>query len=150
MVCGLVQYQQIRPGHHDQAQLQPRAFAAGELAHGLELILAPEAERAQPVAGLLGLAAALIQHCIIQRALGMFKHNHLRQIRRAHRRPEPERARVGRLLAQNNLEKSGLPRAVGAQQRHPFAAPDLPGHVFKKRTAIVALGQPLNGQHTVG
>ena len=73
-----------------------------KLPHQLEGVLPGEAEGAQSVPGLLGRAAALVEHGIHQRALGMGKVDDLGQVADLHRGAHAQLAAVCTLLLQGN------------------------------------------------
>ena len=78
MVGGLVEDQQIDVAAHEHAELETAPLAAGEGADGLEHVLAAEAEGGEPVARLLRLAAAVVEHGVERRALVHGKPHDLR------------------------------------------------------------------------
>ena len=134
MVGGLVQNEEIDFAAHEHTELEPGALAAGERGNAFEHILPPEAEGAQPVARLLGLTLALIEHGVHHAALGVLEGDDLGQIGHAHGGAPADIAGVRRLLIHEELEKGGLPRPVVANEGDALAPGDRERHIGKERS----------------
>ena len=150
MVRRLVEYQQVHVSAHEYAQTQPALLAAGERAHGLERVLAREAEGAQAVARLLHGAAALVYHRVRGGEVRVAELDYLRQIRHAHGGAAAHVARVGLLLAHYELDQRALAGAVVAYDGDALAARDLELHAGEQRPAGKALAEVVGDEHFVG
>ncbi|MNQ66751.1 hypothetical protein D3C85_812510 [compost metagenome] len=64
----------------------------------------------------------------------------LRQFADLQRRRTPDLAVVGELVALDQAQQAGLAGAVAADDAHPLAAGDLPGHLIQQRHGAVGEG----------
>ena len=149
MVGGLVQDQEVDVAPHQHAELQAAALAAGENAHRRENILSAKAEGGQPVPGLLGLAAAVVEHGVQRGAAILRKADDLGQIGGADRGPAIEIALIRLLLVHDELQQRGLAGSVVPDERDALAAGDGEGQVPEQDLFSEGLAETFADQHLV-
>ncbi len=125
MVRRLVQQQEVGALQRQPGQRDAAALPAAERADLAEHVVAAEQELAQEVARLRHRQVLHVQDRVQHRFVRVQPGLRLRQVAHLHAGAEPHAALQRRNVAEDGLEQRRLARAVGADQRHAVAAPDL-------------------------
>src|SRR5438270_5870303 len=154
VVGGLVEEEDVAAGAQELREMDAIALPAGQVAHLLLLVGAPEVEGRGVSAGVARSGADL--HVFLaagdllpDAARGVERVAALGDVRELHGLADPERPSVGLLLAGDEAEERRLPGPVRPDDPDDPAARQREGEVLEEELVAVRLAQPPRLDHDV-